>query len=534
MVHYFAVALPYFVVTLVELCKGWEPTQDDANITFRSWLVLSKYPPLLGQYSQVSQGHKNVYDLGPLLYWFLTIPVHLDPRHGMLWGGALLAVAGLVLAVKAAWSFGGERAGSVVTVLILVYLAVYPPAVLDPAWNVNIGITYLIVTGVTGWAVSNGKIRWLPFLVLAASFDCQCHLIFVLPALTIVLVSLGFGLTTWVVRNAGKWSEVYLAAGVSVAVGIAVWLAPILQQTGNDPGNMTLLLRSTSGGNAAKAGFTLGAQTVGSSILPYESWIVHPHPPDFWSVFAVLEAHGTVPSLMALAGLSIVIIAALGQRNLTVATGAALTLCSGLAFVWTFASIPHRSLFSLLYVYQAVWPIGIAATACYLWLAVVLLRKGVTLLGVGLSFRSWPLRHAVTRGSILLAGLAVAASSLWAVWHTSPILGGWSTVGNIQRVAKFVESDLPRGPLLITTKGNGTIEEYGLIYGLAWRLYSDGWAPSLEPDQGVYVGAIEVVNTAHPPPATVFVTYRGDVVDIEIDRSPGRVLKLALARGSGR
>ena len=293
-------------------------------------------------------------------------------------GGALsFAVAGLVLAVKAAWSFGGERAGSVVTVLILVYLAVYPPAVLDPAWNVNIGITYLIVTGVTGWAVSNGKFRWLPFLVLAASFDCQCHLIFVLPALTIVLVSLGFGLATWVVRNAGKWSEVYLAAGVSVAVGIAVWLAPILQQTGNDPGNMTLLLRSTSGGNAAKAGFTLGAQTVGSSILPYESWIVHPHPPDFWSVFAVLEAHGTVPSLMALAGLSIVLIAALGQRNLTVATGAALTLCSGLAFVWTFASIPHRSLFSLLYVYQAVWPIGIAATACYLWLAAVLLRKGV-------------------------------------------------------------------------------------------------------------------------------------------------------------
>ena len=107
-------------------------------------------------------------------------------------------------------------------------------------------------------------------------------------------------------------------------------------------------------------------------------------------------------------------------------------------------------------------------------------------------------------------------------------------MGNIQRVAKFVESDLPKGALLITTKGNGTIEEYGLIYGLAWRLYSDGWAPSLEPGQGVYVGAIEVVDNAHAPPATVFVTYPGDVVDIEIDRSPGHILKLAIARGSGR
>ena len=105
---------------------------------------------------------------------------------------------------------------------------------------------------------------------------------------------------------------------------------------------------------------------------------------------------------MALAGLSIVIIVALGRRNVTVATGASLTLCSGLAFVWTFASIPHRSLFSLLYVYQAVWPIGIAATACYLWLAVVLLRRGASLLGTELSFRAWAFRKAVTRGSISL------------------------------------------------------------------------------------------------------------------------------------
>ena len=261
--------------TSLSLSSSWAKVgsrpRTTTNIAFRSWLVLSKYPPLLGQYSQVSQGHKNVYDLGPLLYWFLTIPVHIDPRHGMLWGGALVAVTGLVLAVKAAWSFGGERTGSVVTVLILAYLAVSPPAVLDPAWNVNIGITYLIVTGVTGWAVSNGKLRWLPFLVLAASFDCQCHLIFVLPTLGDRHRVSGLWAPTWFVQKAGKWSEVYMAAGVSIAVGIAVWVAPILQQIRNDPGNMTLLLRSTSGGAAAKAGFTLGAQTVGSSIITHTS-----------------------------------------------------------------------------------------------------------------------------------------------------------------------------------------------------------------------------------------------------------------------
>ena len=80
---------------------GWS-----CRLTHRSWASSPR---------SAATGRHGIYDLGPLLYWALTLPVHLDHRQGMLWGSALFAGLGLVVAVEAGWTAAGARGGLAVS-----------------------------------------------------------------------------------------------------------------------------------------------------------------------------------------------------------------------------------------------------------------------------------------------------------------------------------------------------------------------------------------------------------------------------------
>src|SRR4051812_26174150 len=63
------------------------PSLDTAIIAVRSWDVLSSSPPLVGQLTQACHvAGRPVYSPGPLLYWFLALPVHLSPGKGVVVG----------------------------------------------------------------------------------------------------------------------------------------------------------------------------------------------------------------------------------------------------------------------------------------------------------------------------------------------------------------------------------------------------------------------------------------------------------------
>src|ERR1700727_554324 len=65
-----------------------------------------------------AQLRNGAYDPGPLQYWLLAIPVHLDPRAGVVWGAALCCMVAASLAIEAAWSafgaFGGLAASGII------------------------------------------------------------------------------------------------------------------------------------------------------------------------------------------------------------------------------------------------------------------------------------------------------------------------------------------------------------------------------------------------------------------------------------
>ena len=190
-----ALQLPLAVVTVGELARGWRPTSDDANIALRASMVFSSHSPLVGQFTQATQlGHHTTYDLGPLLYWVLAIPVRIDAQQGALWGSALLLSLALALIVEAAWAIGRRPAAVAATSLVAVVLIAEPRMVADPVWNPYVATIWTMVAAACAWAVINGRARWLPVLVFAASLASQAHLAAVIPCAALVVLAFVVGM----------------------------------------------------------------------------------------------------------------------------------------------------------------------------------------------------------------------------------------------------------------------------------------------------------------------------------------------------
>jgi hypothetical protein len=144
----------------IELADGWQPVRDDAMISIGSYRVFSLQSPLVGVWSQASEGMRHPYfDLGPLLFWFLAVPVRLDPNQGALWGAALMCGGALSIAVEAAWSVKGWPA-AVTVALLVADLGWQNQLFNDLAWNPHFGLVFLIAAGATAWAVASGRFGW--------------------------------------------------------------------------------------------------------------------------------------------------------------------------------------------------------------------------------------------------------------------------------------------------------------------------------------------------------------------------------------
>src|SRR5215475_2638931 len=72
-VAHLAAWTPFIYALIRALHDGWIPVSDSAVIALRSWDVLSAHGQMVGETTRLAHG---VYDLGPLQFWLLTLPVH--------------------------------------------------------------------------------------------------------------------------------------------------------------------------------------------------------------------------------------------------------------------------------------------------------------------------------------------------------------------------------------------------------------------------------------------------------------------------
>jgi hypothetical protein len=431
-----AAAIPVIDSTVKAVHAGWVPDGDDGIITTRAWDVLSSHTPLVGQYSEAGLViHGQVmHSPGPMLYWLLAVPA----RFGSVTSIAVtmgvvnsLAIIGCVLLAR-------RRGGTVLMLAAAVGIALMsqslPTEAMHDVWNPAAGLFPFLLLMFLAWSLACGDHRLLPLTVLIASFVTQTHLMYAAP--TAVLLAAGCtGLMIGRLRRRRANVDgrrpprrIWPWALAALVLAAACWTTPAIDEFENNPGNLTMIVR-TAEHHGRELGASVGWNAVVRSV-GVRPWWLHV-PASEWgrkadvrhasSTAAVDSAIGILAAL-ALAGL---VGAWRGRRDL--AAGAAIGLGLSGAIALEAAANPAAQLLAETLGYTMWWGSELGfwvwlMLAWALWLGLGAARRaGLRALrrrrGGGRAAPAWLPRLAAAL-TTLLALLGIAAVG-FAVAHTA-------------------------------------------------------------------------------------------------------------------
>jgi hypothetical protein len=135
-------------------------------------------------------------------------------------------------------------------------------------------VPYLLFV-VLCWAAVGGRARALPLAVAAGAYCVQCHVGYA-PA---VLAGLGVALAGAAVTARRRGTEGALRrllawTAVAVAVGVVLWIPPVVDQLTNDPGNFSILLDTFSAQTDEVIGLRRGAHIWLTQLDPLGNWLL--------------------------------------------------------------------------------------------------------------------------------------------------------------------------------------------------------------------------------------------------------------------
>jgi len=471
-----AILVPMFA----ELSRGWRPFGDDAAIASRSYQALSLHPPLTGLVSAASVGLGHaLFDPGPLLFYLLAIPARLDPAHGLLWGAALFCGAVLSASVEALWSTGRWLAGAVVAFAVLDLVWRTPAVFENLAWNAYFPLPFFIASVVLAWVVATGKTGWWPLLVFTASVAAQSHLIFVVPAVALVVVALVSGLVTAGRPRRLRW------LGIGVGVGVLCWLAPLIQQVTSRRGNLTALIGSGKGETRLGVGF--GLRVVGLAGGWHPIWLTH-IPSGFHKLVSFEYRYSPWYGGLVLGLLGVITVVALATGRRPLGALGAVSVAVALGVFASFAVFPVKNFISLAYLVDCLWVVGILIWAVVAWAAFSLAQAALARARRPAGAAGPAIERAAElvpwAGALALAALAVVGVLGIGPAATRPGEIDWNArdVALVARAATAIERAIPRGPVAIEV-GPVFLSDFFLAAwsteAVAYRLESDGWRPGV-------------------------------------------------------
>jgi hypothetical protein len=476
--------VPFLALCVVELAVGWRPTFDDAIFAWRAWDVFSSHPPLVGAATHgVGASGQMVFAPGPVLSWLLAIPVHIDPLHGALWGSALLGALAAGLAVEAGRAAAGHCGMVVAVGGVLALGGTQVGVFLNPVWTPWIGGLYFLTTLAAGWATGVGHLRWWIVVVVAGSVSAQSHVIYALPVVGVCVVAPVIGLFTR--RNAATTARLRSWLAPGVAIGAVLWMAPLVQQLADRPGNLLLLWRSShrSGG---RVGIDLALEGYGSATSPIPSWT---HRLPYFDQSTFFETIGTVFRSSTLwgiiAGAVVVFIAVVATvtRRPSLAAAGYIAASSGLLTVLTVAAVPNANFLEFGYLNIIFWPVGMAAWLVIAFGLLELLRVIVRLTLQRTVINRWR-RSLIERvpGGLwrpTAVALVMIAASTFVIISTASLvpsnqseLQGPSAVNTSAAAVAAVRRVMPRGPFLVEIEGPqpasfAAAVQWDVVYALA-------------------------------------------------------------------
>ncbi len=468
-VAHLAAWLPFILGPARLIRGGWRPVGDEAAIALRSWNSLTAQGPMVGQATRLAHG---VFDPGPLEYWLLAIPVHLDPTQGVLWGAALFCLVACSLAVEAAWSVLGAAGGLCASGLIVGLMLWMPGIAVTPSWNPWFGMVFFIAALAAAWAVMSGHRGWWPALVISASIAAQSHLMFTVPSGALAILALIVGLVDTIRSRAGyRWAVVGLIAGA------ACWSGPLIQQFTSRNGNLGLLLRSSGATTGPRAGGAFSLKALSAAAQPVPIWLKSPmQPAAIYQMINHRSAGFAVALLVLLAVAAVMAVRPLRCRPLGAL--AVVTLVTSLGSLVAYSGIPlhNTTLNTLIYLIVLLFPIGVLS-----WLVV----GGWAVLTGRLVLRqlaTTPLAGRAVPGAALVAGLAatalVAAGAILALslqGHIVRRVTSDPAMATTRTAARQIVRELPGQPIALSVHDFNMSALGRLTLGLTWALTPDGF-----------------------------------------------------------
>jgi hypothetical protein len=480
------------VPLIVVLSKGWVANGDDAAIAIRSHQALTLHPPLVGLATTAGAPGHFLYDPGPLSFWLLAIPVRIDPTHGALWGAVLFGGVALSVAIEAAGSTGRWLGGVLIAFAAVDYLWLLPVVFENLLWNAYFPIPFLIATIVLAWIVGSGSLGWWPVLVFVGSVAAQTHLLYAIPATALVLFAPLVGVAMGGRPHRFRW----LVLGL--VVGAACWVAPLVQNLGNQ-GNISALVDNGHGQHTT--GFAFGLRVVGWLGSPPPLWLRH-QPSNFFSLAASINANATVVGFLVLLALAVIALLAWRQGRRSLCVLSLVALVSSICTAVSFSIIPERNALSVSYGIFFVWALSILVWTVAVWSAVVL---GSALIGrratVGVEPAS-PRRDAITGwvaiGVVAIVGFVGLASLRTFVPSQGNV--GLSSAGfsSVIQVARHIERTVAPGPVVVRVSAPDAdgFSALAIAEGVAWQLEADGWKPGLDSVERLYTGLVPSANAS--------------------------------------
>ena len=467
---------PFVYALIRALHDGWRPVSDSAVIALRSWDSLTENGLLVGEATRLAHG---LYDPGPLQFWLLALPVHLDPATGVLWGAAVWCMVAASLAIEAAWATAGELGAVLASGVILGLVGWLPRIAMLPVWNPWFGSMFFLAALAAGWAVLSGRQRWWPVLVITASVAAQAHLMYAVAAACLLVVGLAAVIADSVRSATYRW------AITGVIAGVACWAAPVTQQFTGRPGNLGQLIQAMLAGGTGKAGLSFGLRALAAATQP---------PPYWWrSTLPALEL-GTIDQRAAWFGVVATVVIALALavailvlQSRRIAALAAVSLVTALAALGTYAGVPASNLehspTDLSYLLAPMFPLGVLA-----WLSV----GSVLILGAWRARRRLRQRGAARQrpgrpggaaaawiGALASVALMVTLTARVAV-HTGGALQSESAGRKATAAASVtIKRKVPPGRIALTvvTPNGDSLRQ--VTMGLAYALRTTGYTPQI-------------------------------------------------------
>ena len=212
---------------------------------FRVRDVLGEHTPLIGLPGRIGDYPDQGSHPGPLSF-YLIAPVY-RLLGSTSWALQAATVTIHVAATATALWIGQRRAGWRGLVGVAALLAVtihgYGQLLLTQPWNPYLPLLAWLVVLLATWSVLCGDSLMLVPLVVAGSVCAQTHVPYLVPCGVLTIGSLG--VATWQRRHlrfAGRRRLVDRNIVVAAALGVVLWVPPLIDQLANDPGNMSTLL----------------------------------------------------------------------------------------------------------------------------------------------------------------------------------------------------------------------------------------------------------------------------------------------------